>query len=200
MIPKGAFVTLCILGRAVNVNTVDEFLELDAVRRALPCLADRQIACRCLPKMNVRAPRTAYADRMVMCGDAGSTRLFKDGLGAAYLMGKAAAKTAIFQGIGEQQFARGYYPVYKRIMRDNRYGSLLYALIGLYRKYGLLTKAMLQVVEKEQGDRRSEKIMSSILWDMFTGNEKYHTVFSKSLKVRMHLDLWEGLLKSMFRR
>jgi|GEM_PF-6419820 len=34
-----------------------------------------------------------------MCGDAGATGLFKDGLGAGYFMGKAAAKAAVFQGL-----------------------------------------------------------------------------------------------------
>ncbi len=200
MIPKGAYVTLCILGSAVKVNTVNDFLELAVVKKVLPKIADYQMACRCLPKLNVSAPKKAFTDRMVMCGDAGSTRLYKDGLGAAYLMGKAAAKTAVFQGIGERQFERGYYPAYKRIIRDNYYGSFLYAVIGIYRKVGLLTKAMLKVVEKEQGDGRNEKIMSSILWDMFTGNEKYKKIFSKSFKVRMHIDMWEGLLQSMVGR
>lgn len=198
MIPKGAYVTLCILGSAagaMHVNTVDDFLELAAVKRALPKTADFRVACRCLPKLNVSAPKRGFTDRMVMCGDAGSTRLFKDGLGAAYLMGKAAAKTAVFQGIGERDFARGYYPAYRRIIRDNHYGSILYTVIGIYRKIGLLTKAMLKVVEKEQSGG-GEKIMSSMLWDMFTGNEKYRQIFSHAFKVKMQFDLLEGLLKS----
>ena len=200
MIPKGSYVTLCILGSAVNVNTVNNFLELDVVRKVLPKTADYRVDCRCQPKLNVSAPNRGFSDRIVMCGDAGSTRLFKDGLGAAYLMGKAAAKTVVFGGIGERQLREGYFPAYKRIIRDNYYGSLLYAIIGIYRKFGLLTKAMLKVVEKEQADDRKEKIMSGILWDMFTGNEKYRQVFSRSLKIRMHIDMWEGLLASMLGR
>ncbi len=202
MIPKGAYVTLCILGSAagaMHVNTVNEFLELPAVKKVLPQSSDYHVACRCLPKLNVSAPKKAFTDRMVMCGDAGSTRLFKDGLGAAYLMGKAAAKTAVFQGIGERQFAGDYYPAYKRIINDNNYGSLLYAVIGIYRKVGLLTKAMLKVVEKEQAGR-SDKTMSSILWDMFTGNEKYKKIFSHAFKVKMQTDMLEGLLQSALGR
>ncbi len=200
MIPKGAHVTLCILGNAVNSNTTNDFLDLAVVRKVLPKSAGYQLACRCLPRLNVSAPKKAFTDRIVMCGDAGSTRLFKDGLGAAYLMGKAAAKTAIFQGIGERQFASGYYPAYRRIIRDNMYGSILYRVIGLYRKIGLLTKSMLKVVEKEQSGDRTDKIMSSILWDMFTGNEKYKKVFLNSTKVQMHVDMWEGMYKSLLGR
>jgi flavin-dependent dehydrogenase len=203
MIPKGAYVTLCILGSAsgaMHVNTVDDFLELATVKSVLPKNASFHVACRCLPKLNVSAPAKGFTDRVVMCGDAGATRLFKDGLGAAYLMGKAAAKTAVFRGIGERQFAEDYYPAYRRIIRDNYYGSLLYTVIGIYRKSGLLTKTMLKVVEKEQGDGRNEKIMSSMLWDMFTGNEKYRKIFSKAFKVKMHIEMVAGLLKSMLGR
>ena len=60
---------------------------------------------------------------------------------------------------------------------------------------GLLTESMLKVVEKEQNDGRSEKILSGILWDMFTGNERYKKVFAKSIKIRMHIDMCEGLLQ-----
>jgi hypothetical protein len=179
---------------------VDDFLELATVKSVLPKNASFHVACRCLPKLNVSAPAKGFTDRVVMCGDAGATRLFKDGLGAAYLMGKAAAKTAVFRGIGERQFAEDYYPAYRRIIRDNYYGSLLYTVIGIYRKSGLLTKTMLKVVEKEQGDGRNEKIMSSMLWDMFTGNEKYRKIFSKAFKVKMHIEMVAGLLKSMLGR
>jgi hypothetical protein len=137
---------------------------------------------------------------MVMCGDAGSTRLFKDGLGAAYLMGKAAAKTAVFHGVSRGAFTKGYIPTYNSIITDNLYGRVLYSVIGIYRKYGLLTRSLLKVVEKEQGSDRNEKILSGILWDMFTGNERYRRIFMKSAKPRMHLDMWEGVLKSLYGR
>jgi len=59
---------------------------------------------------------------------------------------------------------------------------------------------MLKVVAKEQYDPNNEKILSTILWDMFTGNERYKNVFFNSLKIRMHFDMWEGLIKSLIRR
>ncbi len=200
MIPKGGYVTLCILGSAVTSKTVDNFLKNPVVKDVLPQETGYQIECRCLPKMNVGAPKKAFADRMVMCGDAGSTRLFKDGLGAAYLMGKAAAKTAVFNGVSREDFRVGYYPTYKSIITDNYYGHALYAVIGIYRKFSLLTCSMLKVVKKEQGSVNNEKILSGILWDMFTGNERYKKIFSQSLKVRMHIDMWEGVFKSLSRR
>jgi hypothetical protein len=139
--------------------------------------------------MNVRAPEIAFADRVVLCGDAGSTRLFKDGLGAAYIMGKAAAKTAILYGVGRKAFQENYDPVYKNIVIDNRYGKFLFAVTDLHKRYKLLTKGMLRVVRKEQADPAYPKRLSSMLWDMFTGNERYRNIFLRSISLPMVYDL-----------
>ena len=191
MIPKGAYVTLCILGSGVTANTVNTFLEIPVVRSVLPGAEHYRVECRCMPKMNVGAPKRPFGDRMVMCGDAGSTRLFKDGLGAAYLMGKAAAKTALFHGVGKEDFRRGYAPIYKSIITDNYYGRYLYTITDIYRKNKLLMQGMLTVVRNEQERIGDHKVLSSILWDMFTGNERYRSILPRALSVRMHLDLWK---------
>lgn len=187
MIPKGTYVTVCMLGKNMDVHTIDNFLEHPVVKSVLP--EDISIDCRCLPQMNVRAPLIPFADRVVICGDAGSTRLFKDGLGAAYLMGKAAAKTAVFEGVGKEHFQSMYFPVYKSIMVDNLYGKGLFAVTDLFKKYRMLTKKMLKVVRKEQKDPEYTKRLSSVLWDMFTGNERYKNIFRRALSLRMNLDL-----------
>jgi flavin-dependent dehydrogenase len=199
MIPKGKYVTLCILGEGINKEIADNFIVRPVVRDVLPDPEMYRIECICLPKMNVKAPSRPFSDRIVMCGDAGSTRLFKDGLGAAYLMGKSAARTAVFEGVGQRHFRDGYLPVYREIANDNYYGNFLYTVIGIYGKWMILTKAMLDVVEKEQADPDKRKILSSVLWDMFTGNERYKNIFLESLKIRMHIDMWKGLLKALIR-
>ncbi len=200
MIPKGSYVTLCILGTEMNIKKVDDFLSHPVVKEFLPEAHQYEIGCRCLPKMNVAAPRKPYADRVVICGDAGSTRLFKDGLGAAYLMGKAAAKTAVLKGVSKEHFRKDYYPVYKSIIVDNRYGKYLYGITDLYRKYRILTKGMIAVVEEEQKEPDNAKRLSSILWDMFTGNERYKNIFGTAVSLPMHLDLWKEFGRILVRR
>jgi len=200
MIPKGTHVTLCILGRNMNANTVTDFLIHPVVKRVLPEKSDYEIICRCLPRMNIGAPKKPFSDRVVACGDAGSTRLFKDGLGAAYIMGKAAAKTVVFHGVSREHFSNEYYPVYKSITIDNHYGRYLFAITDLYKKNKILCRGMLKVVEKEQNGANNNKILSSILWDMFTGNERYKNIFYKALDLAMHLDLWGEFAKVLVRR
>ncbi len=198
MIPKGTYVTLCILGKEIKPNTIRDFIEKPVVKAVLPSDHAYQVNCTCLPKMNIAAPKKPFANRVVICGDAGSTRLFKDGLGAAYLMGKAAAKTAVFEGVGEEQFSNGYFPVYKSIIQDNHFGQYLYMITDIYRKYSVLTKGMLRVVEKEQ--KSDGTGLSEILWDMFTGNERYKKIFPKALSPKMHLDLWTAFAGVLLRR
>lgn len=201
LIPKDTYATLCILGKGISAKTVDNFIEHPVVKGVLPSSVPFKLDCRCLPKMNIRAPRKPFADRIVACGDAGSTRLFKDGIGAAYLMGKAAAKTAVFHGVGTGHFAENYYPMYRSIVTDNLFGSFLFAVTDIYRKSSFLSKEMLAVVAAEQ--KRSPgkpRVLSSILWDMFTGNERYKRVFFKTLDIGMNLDQGKELMRILLRR
>jgi len=200
MIPKGTYITVCILGKNMNTQTVTEFINNPVVQSVLPRTITYKIDCHCLPKMNIKAPKIPFTDRVVICGDAGSTRLFKDGIGAAYIMGKAAAKTAVFQGVSREHFRKWYYPVYKSIIYDNYYGKYLFAITDIYKKNEILCKGMLEVVREEQKDLRNRKMLSSILWDMFTGSERYKNIFYRAVSLPMHLDLWEEFAKIVMRR
>ncbi len=196
MIPKGTHLTLCILGDNMNSSTVKDFLGLPVVKEVLPGM-DYDVKCSCLPKMNTGAPKIPYADRIVTCGDSGSTRLFKDGIGAAYEMGKAAAKTAVFSGVGRQHFQSYYYPVYKDILIDNLFGRYLFGIIDIYKLFRSMTIGMVEVVKKEQLATDDPKVLSSILWDMFTGNERYKNIVWKAIDLKMHLRLWKEFAKAL---
>jgi len=200
MVPKDTYLTLCILGHDLNADTIKDFLDHPVVKEALPKSVSYKLGCRCLPKMNIKAPKIPFTDRVVMCGDAGSTRLFKDGLGAAYIMGKAAAKTAVLHGVSKQDFQEHYYPVYKNIIVDNWFGSSLYFLADFYKNYGLLTRWMLEIVREEQSDPKDPKRLSSVLWNMFTGNERFRNIFATAVSLPMRFDLWRAFARTLVRR
>lgn len=188
MIPKTTFVTVCILGKGINAGTVNLFLAQPVVQKIL-AETNYKICCRCLPKMNVGAPARPFCDRIVACGDAGSTRLLKDGLGAAYFLGKEAAKTAVLHGVGDSDWKEHYLPSYRSLIDDNRYGRFLYLATELFKKIPLLTKGMLGVIEKEQANPEDPRILSSMMWDMFTGNERFKKIFPRAFSFRMHRDM-----------
>lgn len=199
LIPKGNYVTLCILGKDIRQQTVTELLDSSVARKLLPEDIMNRKFCKCFPKLMLKCARRPFADRIAVIGDAGSTRLFKDGLGACYTMGKAAAKTAVFHGVNRDHFAKHYYPVYKRTSRDNNFGKCLYLITDRFKNNRLLTESMVDVVRKEQERYVDSRRLSSILWDMFTGNETYRNIFYRGMSAKMNGELGWAYAKSIMR-
>jgi flavin-dependent dehydrogenase len=188
LIPKGRYVTLCILGKNIDQETVNGLLNTPSAQKNLHDHVMNNTLCRCFPKLTLHIARGPCADRIVVIGDAGSTRLFKDGIGAAYIMGKAAARTAILQGVSKGHFIKHYLPVYRETQRDNYFGKYLYTISDIFKNYGIFTRSMVELVRKEQ-KRSNNQRLSSILWDTFTGNESYRNIFGRSMNTKMHIEL-----------
>jgi hypothetical protein len=146
--------------------------------------------------MNVKAPKVPFTDRFVVCGDSGSSRLFKDGIGAAYLMGKSVAETAVFHGVGKRDFREHYLPVYKSIINDNRFGSAIFTVTELFKLSRWQTRTMLDIVRREQNNSNS-KHLSTVLWDMFTGSERYKNIFIRCLNPVLTWKLVAGMVRNI---
>ncbi len=83
-IPKGDYVTFCMLGKDITPAVLATFMETPEVRQALPeTIYTDQVSCHCNPKINIQRAIQPFADRMVFIGDCGVTRLYKDGIGGA---------------------------------------------------------------------------------------------------------------------
>jgi CRP-like cAMP-binding protein/flavin-dependent dehydrogenase len=182
LIPKNDFVTVCLLGREIDKALVDAFLSSDEVRQVLP--PHWQIPkdfCHCSPHLNVETAFQPYRDRVVFVGDCGTTRLFKDGIGAAYRTAKAAARTAVFQGIGEADFRRGYWPTCKAIHSDNRLGKVVFAITREIQKRRFARRGLWRMTSREQRLEGDKRRMSKVLWDTFTGSAPYRSVIRRSV-------------------
>jgi len=199
IIPKTSYVALCMIGKKLDGARVQEFLAHPKVRQLFPEGKLEEMSCMCLPTMNIGAPASPFGDRVVMIGDAGSTRLYKDGIGAAYFMGKSAAKTVVMHGVGESHFRKNYMPDYRGLITDNRFGRYLFWFTDLFREHRFMTSAMLRVVKKEARDPGDgNRILSSILWDMFTGNERYKDVFYRAVNPELILKMASSMLRQVF--
>jgi flavin-dependent dehydrogenase len=182
LIPKGDYVTICMLGDGIDNALVQEFLDAPEVRRCFPpeWRAEAK-SCQCMPHINVRGTERPYADRFVFVGDCGMTRLYKDGIGAAYRTAKAAARTAVYEGVSAEAFARHYGPVCRAIAADNVMGRLAFVFTRVAQRLTVARRAILLMTLAEQqraGDRRR---MSGILWDMFSGSAPYRDIFMRML-------------------
>jgi flavin-dependent dehydrogenase len=182
IVPKGDYVSVCLLGRAIDENLIQAFLTAPVVKASFPeGWQWDQPACQCMPRVNVRAARHPYGNRVVFIGDSGVTRLYKDGLGAAYRAAKAAATCAVLNGVSAEDFQRYYAPFCQRIETDNRFGKLIFFVTHGIQRLRFARKALIRTMSHEQRESGKPQHMSSVLWDTFTGSAPYTDVFLRML-------------------
>jgi len=195
IVPKGEYATVCLIGENVDNALVQAFLDTEAVRACLPSeITSRSQSCQCGPRMNVGGAIRPYADRLIFLGDSGVTRLYKDGIGAAYRTAKAAARTAVFQGISAHDFEKHYWPVCRAILADNRLGRLTFAFTRGIQHHRFARRAVVKTIRREQGKAGTARPMSAILWNTFTGSEPYRDILRRTIDPRfMGWFLWDNL-------
>mgnify|MGYP001352834335 CR=1 FL=1 len=182
LIPKGDYVTLVMLGTGIDKSLVDAFFSAPEVLRCFPAdWSPPADSCRCSPAINISAAVKPFADRMVLIGDSGVSRLYKDGIGGAYRTAKAAARTAVFDGVAEDDFRKGYLPVCRALSMDNGIGKVVFGITTLIQKTTILRKGLLRMTAAEQESRKWHPRMSDVLWDTFTGSAPYKDVFLRAL-------------------
>lgn len=188
LIPKGEYVTVCVLGPGITKETVPRFLDHAMVRACFPKDCDlREPGCFCLPYINVGGARNFFADRVVLVGDCGTSRLYKDGIGAAYRAAKACAITAVSHGVSARDFKEHYWPVCRRLERDNVVGKGVFFGVDLFRRLAFFRRAVLEMTQREQDSSRGRPTMSGILWDTFTGSTPYENIVLRGLGARFLL-------------
>ena len=186
IVPKGDYVTVCLLSSQGDLHpkAMDTFLNHPSVRRLLPPdFSAEHFACGCGPRISIQGSPQPFGDRIVFIGDCGVSRLYKDGIGAAYRTAKAAARTAIFQGVSAKDFEQYYLPVCRKMEKDNRIGRWLFMVIRRINKIHFARRAVLRMVSSEQDGKASiERGMSMVVWDMLTGGAPYKEVLLRVLR------------------
>jgi flavin-dependent dehydrogenase len=182
IIPKGDYVTVCLLGESIDAALVDAFLNAPEVRACFPPgWTVPQDYCRCSPGINIAGSPQPFADRLVFVGDCGVSRLYKDGIGGAYRTAKAAAKTALFHGVSAEDFRQHFFPTCKALANDNAIGKVIFMVTTLIRNVRFARRGVMRMTMCEQrGDGLSPRL-SSVLWDTFTGSAPYRDVFTRTL-------------------
>ena len=182
IIPKGDYATVCMLGEDIDKELIAAFINSDEVNNCMPnTWIGEMRSCNCMPKINVAGADHPYSDRIVFIGDCGVTRLYKDGIGAAYRTAKAAASTAIFQGVSAVDFKNHFLPVCDEINRDNMIGRFNFLVTKVIQKLRFTRRALLRMTSMEQRRAGQDRHMSMVLWDMFTGSAPYIEIFKRTL-------------------
>jgi len=200
LIPKSNYVTLVLLGANVDKNAVAEFLKSGPVKKCFPpdIELNSLIACQCYPNISINGAKSAYSDRVVLIGDSSTTKLYKNGIGAAYITANAAANTAFLHGISEKNFRKHFQPSCNRMERDNQVGKFIFKVIEVVQRSPVLKSAMLRMVIDEQKKLSHKRIASSMLWDTFTGSAPYRDIFLRFFNVKVLASfIWNSLLVLM---
>lgn len=180
IIPKGDYATVCLLGADLKRKDVESFFARREVRDCLPPEWNwENHACHCRPKMNVKGPGQAYLDRVVFIGDSGTSRLYKDGIGAAYRTAKAAVSSVVFKGLAAEDFAVRYGPTCRKMEKDNKKGKSIFSAVRILKKIPFLRRTILSMAAREQKNIGGPRRLSLILWDLFTGSTSYTEIFRR---------------------
>ncbi len=199
--PKGPYATLIILGDGIDQALVKQVYGAPEIKKCLPQGWEIPVqTCTCQPKINIGAPVNPFTNRVVMVGDCSSSRLYKDGIGAAYRLAKSLAYTAISHGVSEEDFQRFFMPTCRSLDWDNRLGHLLFFGDALLRPYSWIQEAIITVIRQEQSDPDSPRHLSSALWDTFTGSSSYRNIFRRSLHPVVLFNLVRVLLTNLARQ
>lgn len=200
LIPKGDFVTLVLLGSDINRGVVDRFIHSKPVKKCFPpdLNLEKIDFCHCYPYINVKGAKLEFDDRVVLIGDSSSSKLYKNGIGAAYITAKAAATTVIFHGISESHFKKYFKPVCKNLDFDNGIGKFIFTITSLIQKSSILKGAMLKMIIKEQEKEREDRLLSTMLWNTFTGSAPYKGILLNSFHPGLLLRLIWNSIKELF--
>jgi flavin-dependent dehydrogenase len=181
LIPKGDFVSLCLLGDDLDESLVESVLAADEIRRCFPGSEVPALACHCYPHINVEAAVRPFGDRMVWIGDCGVARLYKDGIGSAYRTAKAAAATAAFHGIAADDFKRHFWPACRSLDVDNAIAKVVFGVTHLIQHSRILRRGVVRMTAREQAHPGTDGRMSNVLWDTFTGSAPYRDILRRTL-------------------
>ncbi len=184
IIPKGEYATVCLVGDDPGKEMADTFLASQEVTRLLPPDLDiYKRVCACKPLLNLKTLDKPYADRVALVGDSGVTRLYKDGIGAAYRLAKSLAVTAVFQGVSAHDFDNFYWKKCRQIQKDNGYGEIIFNLgEGVIKRVSPLRYGILRTVKNEQQKPGRKRFMSMAMWDTFTGSAPYKDIIKRMLR------------------
>jgi len=182
LVPKGEYTNISLLGENLSPSSIQEFLELQHISTASGSEPAVPLLCGCSPRVAVSPAVGYFADRMVVVGDSAVTRLYKNGIGSAFVTAGAAAHCAVQRGISAGAFRQGYRPACAAIAADNRYGRLLFAVWKLVRDTPALRSNWQHALQAEEGLSPERQVHRKLLWSMFTGDRSYAQIFWEAVR------------------
>ncbi len=184
ILPKGKWITVVLLGKAIDradpsqsLDLVRRFVELPHIRLLLPPKAAFKAGCCCHPNMTVGAAKNFFAHRVALTGDMAVSRLYKDGLYSAYVTASALADCIIDNGIDHASLSKQYLPVVRQFDKDNRYGQAIFLLSRRVFGNPALSRVLYQALITERMTKpERRRRLGGVLWRIASGDDSYRRI------------------------
>lgn len=199
--PRGDYLTIAVVGKKdVGTPQLRQFLNHPVVLKVLPQGTEvLKGCCICFPRIPVSAAHQPYDDRLVIVGDAGISRSYKNGIESAFVVAKLAAETAFWHGVSKEAFRKGYYEPARRIYtRDNLYGRLMFRAFDLIASQKRLLSERLGHPKMHKEKWLAERINEG-LWNLVTGDAPYRDIFLELFSPRLQFSLLPVTLAGLFK-
>jgi flavin-dependent dehydrogenase len=197
LIPKGQFANVSLLGSHFGRDSVDQFLAVPEVAEIVG--NNPALMCGCRPHVAIAPARGYYADRFVAVGDACVTRLYKDGIGSAFVTAHAAADTALRHGVSREAFAAHYAPVCRTIANDNRFGRLVFGLVERSKRNALFMRGLGRALRLESKEEPAARVIGQTLWALFTGDANYKEIIRMMFTPKSIVRVVSAMLRELVR-
>ena len=201
-IPKGEFLTICLVGKKdMDKAQLNTFMNQPKIQKMIPeGWDDSKKRCICFPSIPINHAIHPYTNRLVIIGDAGISRTYKNGIDSAFTTAQLAAKTAFERGVSEKDFEEGYFKPAKRLLgRDNLYGNLILMANDVISRQKHVVSSHIKYMS-EYPDTWEAKRMNEVLWNVVTGNDTYKNIILKSVNPRLLLSLFSTTVSSFMRK
>jgi len=179
IIPKKDYVTVNLIGnRDITKDDLSRLSDYLALDETIPKFWNwSKSFCTCSPRVATTGAEKPYTNRFIIIGDASCSRYYKNGIESAYVTAQLAAEAVFNWGISESALRTRYFKrIKKEIIRDNLYGRILFKINDFVAGSRFLSEVMLKVAIN-QSRRKKKNHMREVLWNMYTGNAPYKTIF-----------------------
>lgn len=187
MVPKGKYVNVSLFGKKwkkIQKSAISDFMDSEAVRKENLFTSKPENLCGCMPGIVVKPARRYYGDRWVAVGDAAVSRLYKDGIGSAYLTSDSAMRSAVLHGISGSDFKKEYRKLCRSMSWDNFIGSIMFRIFSFMLEKKFIAGSINRCVREETALPPERRVFTILIWGMLTGDYSYRFLLRRLLSLR----------------
>ncbi len=187
LVPKGRYINVSLFGkpgRSMLKNVITSFLEAESsgMKDYFPVMPEN--LCGCKPRIVVNPAEIFYGDRWVAVGDSAVSRLYKDGIGSAFITSDGAMRSVLMYGISGKDFKKGYRKVCRKFIYDNFIGKILFKVFTFMLANPVIALSVKRCVECEKDLLPEKKGFTILIWGMLTGDYSYKYLLGRMFRIR----------------